>query len=320
LIEGFVLTSTTIRSAIKGLEPLLVIHNFILSFGSFYCLVYLIVSLYEEWLLIGMEGILCGVPRDESDWWFWCKIFYYSKFYEYLDTVFLVLRKKPLTPLHTIHHAVVAPLFWLYFEIGCTFQWIQVINNVSVHTPMYYYFGYCALNKNGFLRKMLPSPNMFRAHITSMQITQFFADIILTTIVMWDVFGALPLCYDRVTDALSTNPTSTLAMYMAYVVGFAFIYLFGSFYIEQYIRPKKGKKSAEKAAAPAKSSKSSSSSKAASASTKNEAAAVAPPTPSRRSTRQKAESGNADSGVSSPAPTPTRAATRSTRKSARKEL
>ena len=43
-------------------------------------------------------------------------IFYLSKYYEFLDTILLVLKKKPLDFLHCYHHAIVPTGCWLGFN------------------------------------------------------------------------------------------------------------------------------------------------------------------------------------------------------------
>ena len=74
---------------------------------------------------------------------FWHWLFYVSKFYELLDTVFIVLRRRPLEFLHVFHHCVTLLTCWIGLEVGQTNQWVAVVNNTTVHSFMYYYY-YCA--------------------------------------------------------------------------------------------------------------------------------------------------------------------------------
>ncbi len=44
---------------------------------------------------------------------FWSYVFYLSKYYEWLDTVFLALKKKHLSFLHTYHHFITLWICWI---------------------------------------------------------------------------------------------------------------------------------------------------------------------------------------------------------------
>nr|ADN94476.1 delta-9 elongase [Rebecca salina] len=89
--------------------------------------------------------------------------FHYSKYVEYMDTAWLVLKGKPVSFLQGFHHFGAA---WdTYF--GITFQnegtYVFVLLNAFIHTIMYTYYGATAA---GIKISMKPL-------ITLMQITQF---------------------------------------------------------------------------------------------------------------------------------------------------
>lgn len=48
-------------------------------------------------------------------------VFYLSKYYEFIDTFVLALRKKPTIPLHLWHHAVMPVMVWSWFA----FPWVD---------------------------------------------------------------------------------------------------------------------------------------------------------------------------------------------------
>jgi len=108
----------------------------------------------------------CPSPLFSSKlFMFAMKGFYYSKYVEYLDTVWLVLKGKPVSFLQTFHHFG-AP--WDIY-LGLVFQnealWIFMFLNAFIHTIMYTYY---AMTAAGISYPAKPL-------ITLMQIVQFVA-------------------------------------------------------------------------------------------------------------------------------------------------
>jgi len=97
------------------------------------------------------------------------RLFYYSKYVEYLDTVWLVLKGKEVSLLQTFHHFG-AP--WDVF-LGLKFQneglWIFVFLNAFIHTVMYTYYAITAAG--------VPYPA--KPLITAMQICQFISGFVV---------------------------------------------------------------------------------------------------------------------------------------------
>ena len=95
----------------------------------------------------------------------------YTKFFDLLDTIFFVLRKKQshLTFLHLYHHFMVPVLGWAAIKLGPTCQPIAVfaILNTLVHTIMYSYYALAAFGPS--IQKYL----WWKRYITLLQITQF---------------------------------------------------------------------------------------------------------------------------------------------------
>lgn len=66
--------------------------------------------------------------------------FTFSKFVELVDTLFLVLRRRVLTGLHTFHHAATLLLTWRLFVKRASTGLVFIAMNALVHTVMYAYF------------------------------------------------------------------------------------------------------------------------------------------------------------------------------------
>lgn len=98
-------------------------------------------------------------------WWY-----YVLRLFEFLDTVFFVMRKKyaQVTPLHVFHHVVVAWNMWMNLSFGGQGQtmFVTVVNS-CVHVVMYTYY---------FLSALGPAFQRFiwwKRYLTQLQLAQF---------------------------------------------------------------------------------------------------------------------------------------------------
>jgi len=71
---------------------------------------------------------------------FWVYVFLLSKYYEFLDTFFIVIKKNPLIFLHWYHHILTLLITWAGIKYGVGFQYMALITNTFVHIIMYWYF------------------------------------------------------------------------------------------------------------------------------------------------------------------------------------
>lgn len=88
-----------------------------------------------------LQDFMCSNDREaDRVSAFWFKLFVYSKFVEFGDTMFLILRKKRIIFLHWYHHITVLLMAWIVFvqksAVGPFFGGV----NVWVHSLMYSYY------------------------------------------------------------------------------------------------------------------------------------------------------------------------------------
>eukprot|EP01134_Creolimax_fragrantissima_P008614 CFRG8614T1 len=96
-------------------------------------------------------------------------VFYLSKFWEYIDTVFLILGKKNVIFLHWFHHLITPSICWVAYQYSGTMAWIGPLSNSFVHVCMYSYY---TLTYFGM-------PRTLGKYITKIQITQFMCNVAL---------------------------------------------------------------------------------------------------------------------------------------------
>jgi hypothetical protein len=142
--------------------------------------------------------------------------FLVSKFIDFSDTIFFVLRKKnsQVTRLHVVHHSLMPLFCWIGVKFAAGgnsgfFPWI----NSGVHTIMYTYY---ALSTFDSLRPYL----WWKRYITKIQMIQFVLVIIHSVYSMM-----IPGCQ-------WPRPF----MYLSIVNAFLFLSLFYSFFKKSYYR------------------------------------------------------------------------------------
>jgi elongation of very long chain fatty acids protein 6 len=179
-------------------------------------------------LLAGGDGLLtrgyyASVCRHASsygcgDVGLWVLLFILSKFAELFDTMFLVLRKNAVIPLHWYHHATVLLYCWHSYasRIG-TGLWFASMN-YCVHSIMYFYFG---LTQCGPRAKAVAK--RFSMLITLLQLSQMVVGIVVTiSSIVYHAHGAT--CYVSL-----LNSILGLAMYTSYFI--LFFALFQTLYL-----------------------------------------------------------------------------------------
>ncbi|KAL7072758.1 hypothetical protein ACQ4LE_007769 [Meloidogyne hapla] len=164
-------------------------------------------------------------------WTFW---FCISKFAELGDTIFIVLRKRPLIFLHWYHHVATLNYGLMSYVDNTAFNSWIVWLNFTVHAVMYSYYFLAACK--------IRLPAWFAQCLTSAQITQFLITLAILA------HAGIRMVYGLRVDTTVTSYLYCLLMEISYVA------LFGNFFYHSYIRGG-GKKFNREKAKPADSMK-----------------------------------------------------------------
>lgn len=150
------------------LRTLVTIHSAFLTVISGILLAGFAVLLFEKAFLYTPWEMLCSEAFHDDGrlqtLYYWN---YLVKWYELLDTVILVLRKKEVIFLHEYHHAATLFLCWIQQDQHSTVQWVPISINLLVHVVMYYYYTLASLKIHVWWKK----------YLTQLQIVQFVIDI-----------------------------------------------------------------------------------------------------------------------------------------------
>ena len=127
----------------------LALWNAFLSTFSFIGMLRTVPFLLGRLLTESYESSVCREPCEaygDGTVGFWTVLFILSKIPELFDTVFIVLRKRPLIVLHWYHHASVLLYCWHAYSTKAASGLYFIAMNYSVHSFMYGYFCLQALH------------------------------------------------------------------------------------------------------------------------------------------------------------------------------
>jgi len=192
--------------------------NFVLSVFSFVGLVNTVPILLDTLVSEGFKYTVCSNPFD---WYlkpghpsFYVFLFVYSKIPELMDTVFLVLKDRPVIFLHWFHHLTVLLYCWhAYYNTVGPGIWFAGMN-YTVHSIMYMYYGIMSLGVlKGFTKSVAP-------FITTIQISQMIVGMGVTYVsAYWHMQGGTEECF-----VIQSNYRMGLAMYTTYFVLFCMLF------------------------------------------------------------------------------------------------
>jgi len=213
-----------------------VAHNLVLIVLSAMMFAGGVHSLHERYALEGFDGIFCSQrPQPkvlDGAAGFWVTVFFYSKFYELLDTVLMCLKHRATPFLHVYHHVVMLWLTWSWVYFG----WLEgslwcVIVNSLIHTFMY----------SHYLASVLGVSAWWKKYLTSGQLVQFVTG---TAYVSVYAYHDLSRASSGVGGCGSVERRYTALA--ASVVNITFIILFAMFFRDNYVKPKDQPKEGKK--------------------------------------------------------------------------
>ncbi|KAI8074784.1 GNS1/SUR4 family-domain-containing protein [Gongronella butleri] len=143
------------------------LHNLLLTLVSGALLVLMVEQIFP---IIYNHGILYAICNTKA-WTQPLELLYYLnylvKYWELIDTVFLVLKKKKLEFLHYYHHSLTMVLCYTQLCGQTSVSWVPITLNLTVHVLMYYYY----------FRTASGAKIWWKRYLTTMQIVQFIIDL-----------------------------------------------------------------------------------------------------------------------------------------------
>eukprot|EP00899_Mesostigma_viride_P013208 jgi/Mesvir1/21889/Mv01958-RA.1 len=178
-----------LRALLRGkqlpLGPLPAVHNLVLCFWSLAMFSGTLYHVLTIGASTGYRFVVCLPPgtKMRGGLYFWAYSYYISKYYEWIDTLILILKGKPLTLLHVWHHAAVVPMSYYWLEHAQSLHTVGLLFNTGIHVIMYAYY---------FLTSIRLHVPAFKFAVTNGQIIQFVSSFLFSIPLVLMHFGLWP--------------------------------------------------------------------------------------------------------------------------------
>ncbi|OAC98907.1 hypothetical protein MUCCIDRAFT_85454 [Mucor lusitanicus CBS 277.49] len=235
------------------------LHNAFLTIVSLVLLVLLIEQLVPQLVNRGLYYTICS----EEAWTQELELLYYLnylvKYYELIDTVFLVVKKKKLGNavfphsvdgwltfraefLHYFHHSMTMALCYTQLVGRTTVSWVPIVLNLTVHVLMYYYY----------FRTASGAKIWWKQYLTTMQIIQFVIDLVVIYTCTYSYYAYTYTSFmPNFGDCAGTESAAAFGC----AILTSYLFLFINFYRITYNKKKKAAAAAAAKKEPIKSKK-----------------------------------------------------------------
>ncbi|KAI1251645.1 hypothetical protein MGN70_006213 [Eutypa lata] len=214
------------------LNTLFKIHNLLLTLLSGGLLVLFIEQLVPQLWNHGLYANICGADGWTKPLVTLYYLNYITKYIELIDTVFLMVKKKPLTFLHTYHHPATALLCYTQLIGNTSVSWVPITLNLTVHVVMYWYYFQAARGVKVWWKEW----------ITRLQITQFVLDLGFVYFASWDYWTSTHAPWLPHVGKCAGEP---FAAAMGCIILSSYLVLFVLFYIDTYKKKSRSNRKAK---------------------------------------------------------------------------
>jgi hypothetical protein len=209
------------KSSKPVFDILKLVHNLGLAIASLALLVGIIYCGLESGKFNSVHSALCGPFQDEYTASMVGRYFYLSKYWEWIDTAFLITGGKEISWLQYTHHMSTAILVYANTSpVISSASLLACFTNTFVHVFMYFYYAF----PHGFMKK-------YRKFITTIQIIQHCLCLSGFTYIYFN---------------LDSCVTTTVGIKMALMLYVMYLTFFVLFYIVAYVQNGDGKKAKSK--------------------------------------------------------------------------